>query len=172
IGALASSEAVRVPALTFQESIPLAPYTTLRIGGPARFFCEVKEETEFAEAVSFAKQRELPLFVLGGGSNLLVSDAGFDGVVLRVGVPVSKRERRDRESVLLEVGAGENWDDVVLYAVDRGYAGIECLAGIPGDAGGTPVQNVGAYGQEAAASIVQVRAYELGTGACGHVDHT
>jgi UDP-N-acetylmuramate dehydrogenase len=165
------SQAVPRPALKFQEFIPLAPYTTLRIGGPARFFCEVEGEAELAEAVSFAKERNLPLFVLGGGSNLLVSDAGFDGVVLRVGAPVSKGERRDRESVLLEVGAGENWDDVVLYAVDRGYAGIECLAGIPGDVGGTPVQNVGAYGQEVAETIVQVRAYDLETGTFVDLDH-
>ena len=159
------------PALKFQEFIPLAPYTTLRIGGPARFFCEVKVEADVAQAVSFAKERNLPLFVLGGGSNLLVSDTGFDGVVLRVGVAVLKGERRDGESVLLEVGAGENWDDVVLYAVDRGYAGIECLAGIPGDAGGTPVQNVGAYGQEVAETIVQVRAYDLESGAFVNLDH-
>jgi len=165
------SQAVPCPALKFQEFIPLAPYTTFRIGGPARFFCEVEGEAEIAEVVSFAKERNLPLFVLGGGSNLLVSDAGFDGVVLRVGVPVSKRERRDRESVLLEVSAGENWDDVVLYAVDRGYAGIECLAGIPGDAGGTPVQNVGAYGQEVAETIVRVRAYDLETGTFVDLDH-
>jgi UDP-N-acetylmuramate dehydrogenase len=165
------SQAVPRPALKFQEFIPLAPYTTLRIGGPARFFCEVEGEAELVEAVSFAKERNLPLFVLGGGSNLLVSDAGFDGVVLRVGGAVSKRERREGESVLLEVGAGENWDDVVLYAVDRGYAGIECLAGIPGDAGGTPVQNVGAYGQEVAETIVQVRAYDLETAAFVDLDH-
>jgi UDP-N-acetylmuramate dehydrogenase len=100
-----------------------------------------------------------------------VSDAGFDGVVLRVGAPVSKAERRDRESVLLEVGAGENWDDLVLYAVDRGYAGIECLAGIPGDVGGTPVQNVGAYGQEVAETILRVRAYDLKTGTFVDLDH-
>src|SRR5437870_2187496 len=102
------SQAVPHPALKFQEFIPLAPYTTLRIGGPARFFCEVKDEAEITEAVNFAQERKLPLFVLGGGSNLLVSDAGFDGVVMRVGVPVSRRECRVRESVLLEVGAGEN----------------------------------------------------------------
>jgi len=159
------------PALNVQEFVPLAPYTTLRIGGPARFFCEVKGETQIAEAVSFAKGRNLPLFVLGGGSNLLVSDAGFDGVVLRLGVPFAKGERRDGKSVLLEVGAGENWDDVVRYAVDCGYAGIECLAGIPGDVGGTPVQNVGAYGQEVAETIVQVRAYDLETGAFVDLDH-
>ena len=159
------------PALKIQEFIPLAPYTTFRIGGPARFFCEVQCEAELVEAVSFAKQRSLPLFVLGGGSNLLVSDAGFDGVVLRVGVPVSRSERRDGGSVLLEVGAGENWDDVVLHAVDRDYAGIECLAGIPGDVGGTPVQNVGAYGQEVAETILQVRAYDLETGTFVDLDH-
>ena len=165
------SQAVPHPALKFQEFIPLAPYTTFRIGGPARFFCEVKDEGEIAEAVSFAQERNLSLFVLGGGSNLLVSDAGFDGVVMRVGVPVSKRERRVQESVLLEVGAGENWNDVVLYAVDHGYAGIECLAGIPGDVGGTPVQNVGAYGQEVAETIVQVRAYDLSTLTFVDLDH-
>jgi UDP-N-acetylmuramate dehydrogenase len=159
------------PALNVQEFVPLAPYTTLRIGGPARFFCEVNGETQIAEAVSFAKERNLPLFVLGGGSNLLVSDAGFDGVVVRLGMPFGKGERRDGKSVLLEVGAGENWDDVVRYAVDCGYAGIECLAGIPGDVGGTPVQNVGAYGQEVAETIVQVRAYDLETGAFVDLDH-
>jgi UDP-N-acetylmuramate dehydrogenase len=157
--------------LNIQEFVPLAPYTTLRIGGPARFFCEVEGEAEIAQAVNFAKGRSLPLFILGGGSNLLVSDAGFDGVVLRLGLPFGKGERRDGESVLLEVGAGENWDDVVRYTVDSGYAGIECLAGIPGDVGGTPVQNVGAYGQEVAETIVQVRAYDLATDKFVDLDH-
>src|SRR5260370_22671107 len=100
------SQAVPRSALKLQEFVPLAPYTTFRIGGPARFFCEVEGEAELAEAVSFAKERNLPLFVLGGGSNLLVSDAGFDGGVLRVGVPVSKVERRGRESVALRGVAG------------------------------------------------------------------
>jgi UDP-N-acetylmuramate dehydrogenase len=165
------SQAVPRPALKFQEFIPLAPYTTFRIGGPARFFCEVEGEAEVEQAVGFVKERNLPLFVLGGGSNLLVSDAGFDGMVLRVGGAATKRDGREGESVLLEVGAGENWDDVVLYAVNRGYAGIECLAGIPGDVGGTPVQNVGAYGQEVAETIVQVRAYDLETDAFVNLDY-
>ncbi|WP_433982881.1 FAD-binding protein [Tunturiibacter empetritectus] len=124
------------------------------------------------EATLFARDRGLPLFVLGGGSNVLVSDAGFEGVVMRVGVPISRRELQEGESVLLEAGAGESWDDVVLYAVDRGYAGIECLAGIPGDVGGTPVQNVGAYGQEVAETIVKVRAYDLQTQSFVDLDHT
>jgi UDP-N-acetylmuramate dehydrogenase len=165
------SQAVPPPVLQLQESIALAPYTTLGVGGPARFFCEVHSEAEVEQAAQFARDRNLPLFVLGGGSNLLVSDAGFDGVVMRVGVRSAKHERREGESVLLEVGAGENWDEVVRYTVDRRYAGIECLAGIPGDVGGTPVQNVGAYGQEVAETIVQVRAYDLETCAFVDLDH-
>jgi UDP-N-acetylmuramate dehydrogenase len=165
------SQAVPPPTLQLQESIALAPYTTLGVGGPARFFCEVHNEAEIEQATQFARDRSLPLFVLGGGSNLLVSDAGFDGVVMRVGLTATKHERREGDSVLLEVGAGESWDDVVLYAVDRGYAGIECLAGIPGDAGGTPVQNVGAYGQEVAETIIQVRAYDLETRTFVALDH-
>jgi UDP-N-acetylmuramate dehydrogenase len=165
------SQAVPHPALKFQEFIPLAPYTTLGIGGPARLFCEVEGEAEVAEAVRFAHERRLPLFVLGGGSNLLVSDAGFEGIVMRLGAHASKHERKEGNCVQLEVGAGENWDDVVLYAVDRDYAGIECLAGIPGDVGGTPVQNVGAYGQEVAETIVRVRAYDLQTGEFVTLDH-
>jgi UDP-N-acetylmuramate dehydrogenase len=171
IWAMLYSQAVPPPVLQLQESIALAPYTTLGVGGPARFFCEVHSEAEVKQAAQFARDRNLLLFVLGGGSNLLVSDAGFDGVVMRVGVTIAKRERREGESVLLEVGAGENWDDVVLYAVDRGYAGIECLAGIPGDVGGTPVQNVGAYGQEVAETIVQVRAYDLEAHTFVDLDH-
>jgi UDP-N-acetylmuramate dehydrogenase len=154
-----------------QEFIPLAPFTTLGVGGPARFFCEVRSEAEVEQAAQFARQRNLPLFVLGGGSNLLVSDMGFDGVVMRVGAADSKHECREGDSVLLEVGAGENWDDIVLDAVDKGYAGIECLAGIPGDVGGTPVQNVGAYGQEVAETILQVRAYDLETRTFVDLDH-
>jgi UDP-N-acetylmuramate dehydrogenase len=156
------------PPIKLQENVPLAPYTTLDIGGPARFFCEAKTEDEVAEAAKLARERDLPLVVLGGGSNLLVSDAGFDGLVMRVGMVGSKRESREGESVLLEAGAGGNWDEFVRYTVDHGYAGVECLAGIPGDVGGTPVQNVGAYGQEVAETIVRVRAYDLGTG--GFVD--
>jgi UDP-N-acetylmuramate dehydrogenase len=160
-----------VPTIHIQEQVPLAPYTTLRIGGPARFFCSVQHENEIAEAAQFARDNGLPLFVLGGGSNLLVSDAGYGGLVVHLSATIARQERRDAEHVLLEVAAGENWDDLVLYAVDRGYAGIECLAGIPGDVGGTPVQNVGAYGQEVAETIVLVRAYDLETRTFVNLDH-
>ncbi|WP_433963339.1 UDP-N-acetylmuramate dehydrogenase [Tunturiibacter gelidiferens] len=170
--AMLYSQAVLRPMIDLREFVPLAPYTTLQIGGPARFFIEAASEDEVVEATSFARDRGMPLFVLGGGSNVLISDAGFDGVVMRVGVPISRRELHEGESVLLEAGAGESWDDVVLYAVDRGYAGIECLAGIPGDVGGTPVQNVGAYGQEVAETIVKVRTYDLKSQNFVDLDHT
>jgi UDP-N-acetylmuramate dehydrogenase len=165
------SQAVPRPVIEFREFVPLAPYTTLQIGGPARFFFEASSEDEIVEATSLALERGLRLFVLGGGSNLLVSDAGFDGLVLRVAVPILRRERTEGDSVLFEAGAGESWNDFVLYAVDRGYAGVECLAGIPGDVGGTPVQNVGAYGQEVAETIVKVRAFDLETRAFVELDH-
>lgn len=157
------SQAVPLSSLKVQEHVSLAPYTTFQVGGPARFFLEVEDETEVAEAVAFARERGLPLFVLGGGSNLLVSDAGFNGVVAHLAVRGLK-EHGGGDCVLIEAGAGENWNDVVLYAVERNYAGIECLAGIPGDVGGTPVQNVGAYGQEVSETVVRVRAYDLETG--------
>ena len=165
------SQPVPRPTLQFQDFVPLAPYTTLRIGGPARFFCEATSEAEVAEASAFALERGLALFVLGGGSNLLVSDTGFHGLVVRVNLPAAIQHRREGESVLLKAGAGENWDNLVRDAVDRGYAGMECLAGIPGDVGGTPVQNVGAYGQEVAQTIVQVRAYDLVTRMFVDLDH-
>ena len=157
------SQAVPHPALKFQEFIPLAPYTTLRIGGPARFFCEVKDEAEIAEAVCFAQERNLPLFVLGGGSNLVVADSGWPGLVLRVAIGgiTTQSTNAPGNAVLFSVGAGVNWDDFVAQAVVQNCAGVECLSGIPGSVGGTPVQNVGAYGQEVSDTIESVRALDL-----------
>jgi UDP-N-acetylmuramate dehydrogenase len=141
-----------------QEQVPLAPLTTFGIGGPARWFAESTDEESVLEAVRFARDRGVPLFVLGGGSNLLVSDEGFPGLVLRVSLTgIEKQENRFR------VAAGEDWDRFVSLAVDREYGGIECLAGIPGTVGGTPVQNVGAYGQEVSGTIVSVRVLDLHT---------
>jgi UDP-N-acetylmuramate dehydrogenase len=150
-------------AVRIEENIPLAPLTTLRVGGPARYLATVRSETELLDAVGFARGAGLPLFALGGGSNLLVSDAGFDGVVVRMGIvaPVSFEERGG--FVESRVAAGVDWDAFVLAACERGLSGVECLAGIPGLVGGTPVQNVGAYGQEVAETIVAVRALDLST---------
>src|ERR1700722_3564457 len=138
------------------EGQPLAPFTTLGIGGPARWLAEAASEAEIAQASDWARGRGVPLFVLGGGSNVLVAEAGFDGLVLHVGL---KGIERDGE--LFRVAAGELWDEFVGRAVADEYAGAECMAGIPGTVGGTPVQNVGAYGQEAASIIERVRAFDL-----------
>ncbi|MBV8115611.1 MAG: UDP-N-acetylmuramate dehydrogenase [Silvibacterium sp.] len=144
--------------MLFLEHVPLAPYTTFRIGGPARYFAEAASENDILEGVEFTRTRNLPLFVLGGGSNLLVADEGFPGLVLRIALRGS-----EQQGDVFQVSAGEDWDAFVSRAVDGGYAGVECLAGIPGTVGGTPVQNVGAYGQEVAESIVAVRAIDLHT---------
>ena len=145
------------------ENKPLAPFTTFGIGGPARWFVDAASEDEIVEAAAWARERGLALFVLGGGSNLLVSDAGFDGLVLRVGLRgIAVAETvEDSGQTIYQVGAGEDWDGFVERAVRDNCAGVECLAGIPGTVGGTPVQNVGAYGQEVASAIERVRAFDL-----------
>ncbi len=145
--------------LEIREHVALGPLTTLGVGGPARFFTVAETEEQVEEAVAWAAARELPLFVLGGGSNLLVSDAGFPGLVVQIGI----RGIEDRGGGLFEVGAGEVWDEFVDRMVRSGMQGVECLAGIPGSVGGTPVQNVGAYGQEVADTIVRVRAFDRKT---------
>ncbi|HEX5235206.1 MAG TPA: UDP-N-acetylmuramate dehydrogenase [Silvibacterium sp.] len=144
--------------MEFREYVPLAPYTTFKIGGPARWFAEAISEAEILEAVEFARERDVPLFALGGGSNLLVADEGFPGLVLRIGLKGIEQDG-DR----FDVGAGEDWDGFVAHAVEGNYAGVECLAGIPGTAGGTPIQNVGAYGQEVSETVTQVRTLNLST---------
>jgi UDP-N-acetylmuramate dehydrogenase len=145
--------------MQFLEQTKLAPYTTFQIGGPARWFAEAQSEDDIPAGVAFASERGLPLFVLGGGSNLLVSDDGFPGLVLRIasrGIWSSQ----DGDRRIVSAAAGEDWDALTAYAVEAGCAGIECLSGIPGTVGGTPVQNVGAYGQEVSQTIVTVRAFD------------
>ena len=146
-----------------EENKPLFPFTTFGIGGPARWFVEATSEEDVAEAAAWAGDHGVALFVLGGGSNLLVSDAGFDGLVLRIGLRgtgVADTAGPARETVY-QAAAGEDWDQFVEQTVKDSCAGVECLAGIPGTVGGTPVQNVGAYGQEVASVIERVRAYDL-----------
>ncbi len=150
--------------MTIQENVPLAPLTTLQVGGAARYFAELRREDEVYEAARFAKTRGLPLFVLGGGSNLVVADSGWPGLVLRVaigGIASPALQNATGNAVLFSVGAGVNWDDFVAHTVVQNSAGVECLSGIPGSVGGTPVQNVGAYGQEVSDTIESVRALDL-----------
>ncbi|MCA1712890.1 MAG: UDP-N-acetylmuramate dehydrogenase [Actinobacteria bacterium] len=138
---------------------PLAPLTTLRLGGPAATLVTAYDEDEVVEAVRSAAG---PLLVLGGGSNVVLPDDGFPGTVVRVAAR-GLRVRRDGDAVLVEASAGEDWDALVATTVADGLAGFECLSGIPGLVGGTPVQNVGAYGQDVSQTTVRVRAYDRGT---------
>jgi UDP-N-acetylmuramate dehydrogenase len=149
--------------MQIQENVLLARFTTLGVGGPARFFVEALSTAEVLEAVSFAKSRDAPLFVLGGGSNLVVSDAGWPGLVLKVAIS-GINHRHGHGTAYFDVGAGESWDDFVAIVVQHHCAGVECLSGIPGSVGGTPVQNVGAYGQEVSETITTVTALDLQTG--------
>ena len=146
-----------------REQVPLTPLTTFRVGGAARYFVEARSEDEVRAAVAEARSHGWPLFVLGGGSNLVVSDAGWPGLVLKIAL-TGISEQRDGPRMRFDVAAGEDWDSFVEHAVACNCAGIECLSGIPGTVGGTPVQNVGAYGQEVSDTIVSVRALDVSTG--------
>jgi UDP-N-acetylmuramate dehydrogenase len=147
--------------LQIRKEVPLAPFTTFGIGGAARYFAAAATDAEIVEAVRWAKEQRVPLFVLGGGSNLLVKDSGFDGLVLRIEIGGVQQDKPWSPDFC--VGAGEPWDRFVDKAIEANCAGIECLAGIPGSTGGTPVQNVGAYGQEVAQTIRQVRVFDCET---------
>jgi UDP-N-acetylmuramate dehydrogenase len=151
--------------MLLEENIPLAPLTTFRLGGPARFFVEAKSIGEVQEAVALAQAKNLPLFVLGGGSNLFVADDGWPGLVLKIAITgIERRSGEFEGKSLFDVGAGESWDRFVSHAVMARCAGVECLSGIPGSVGGTPVQNVGAYGQEVSETIESVQVLDLKDG--------
>jgi UDP-N-acetylmuramate dehydrogenase len=147
-------------SMLLKENQPLAPLTTLGVGGSARWFVEAATESDIEEAVAWAAQRGIDLFVLGGGSNLLISDAGFNGLVLKICLQGIEMTPADGQFQSLSAGAGVPWEDCVNRAIAANCAGIECLAGIPGTVGGTPVQNVGAYGQEVSTVIDRVRAFD------------
>ena len=143
-----------------EEDVSLARYTTLKIGGKARFFSSATREDEIIAVLRFAEQNELKTFILGGGSNVLIADEGFDGLVLQIalkGVSVSEEKNG---TVEVTAQAGEDWDALCEFCVERDLQGFECLSGIPGFVGGTPVQNVGAYGQEVSETIVRVRVFD------------
>jgi hypothetical protein len=156
-GARASEEAVRLT-----RDVPLAPLTTLGVGGRAAALAHAEHEDDVVAALALARDEGWPVLVLGGGSNVLVADEGFRGLVLRPAV------RGVVEKVgaptIWTVGAGEPWDALVARAVQRGLSGLECLSGIPGDVGGTPIQNVGAYGAEVSDTLVSVTLIERETG--------
>lgn len=145
-------------SIHIEENIPLAEFTTMRVGGNARFFARVKDADDLSGAITFASENSLPMFILGGGSNTLVSGDGFSGLVIKIEI---KGIVYDGSRVT--AGAGEVWDDVVRDAVARNLWGIENLSLIPGTVGGAVVQNIGAYGVEACDTIFSVDAFDVGT---------
>lgn len=148
------------PPYGLQSEVPLAPMTTLELGGAARHLVEIGTSDDAREAVRWARGEGLELAALGGGSNVVVADRGFEGLVLRTAGRGIELRREDR-GVLVTAAAGESWDELVALTVGEGLAGFECLAGIPGAVGATPIQNVGAYGQEVASVIEGVRVLDL-----------
>ena len=142
--------------LLIEEDVPLAPLTTLELGGRAKYFYRAANESTLIAAFDWARARNVPAVVLGGGSNVLVPDSGVDGLVIHVastGINIGT-------DGVVEAAAGESWDALVAKAVDAGLGGIECLSGIPGLVGATPIQNVGAYGQEVSNTIESVRVFD------------
>lgn len=140
--------------------VPLSGLTTMRVGGPAQRLVTVGTADELVDAIREVDDADEPLLVLAGGSNLVISDEGFAGSVVRVATSGITVESTDSDEVMVRVAAGEVWDDVVLRSVEQGWSGIEALSGIPGRAGATPIQNVGAYGQEVAQTIDSVRVWD------------
>lgn len=148
--------------LEVKEHIILSHYTTLQLGGAAKYFCTCSSIDGIQEALAFAKQKNLRTHILAGGSNTIFSDEGFNGLVIKIaltGISIAD----DGADVLVTAKAGEEWDTLVKMCVDKGYAGVECLSGIPGSVGATPIQNVGAYGQEVKDTIVTVKAIDRST---------
>lgn len=149
-------------ALTPRELVPLAPLTTLGVGGSARFLVDAHDEATIRDALAWASARGLPCRILGGGSNVVVPDDGFDGLVVRM-LTRGTTWRNEGTDVVVHARAGEPWDELVAESVRRGCQGLECLSGIPGLAGATPIQNVGAYGQEVAETITSVEVLDRGS---------
>lgn len=148
--------------LTLREQEPLAPRTTLGLGGRARWFVTARSESELVEALGWAAERHLPAILLGGGSNLVVADAGYPGLVIAVATRgLAWQTAAGRTRVTAQ--AGESWDDLVAATVAAGLGGLEALSGIPGSVGATPIQNVGAYGQEVATHLTRVRLFDRRT---------
>lgn len=149
--------------MNVQTNIPLKDYTTMRLGGPARFIAEAHTLDELAALYKNARKQNFSTFILGGGSNLIVSDAGFSGLVIRNCIPGFDVIEDTSDTTTIKIGAGEVWDSVVERAVSMNLTGIEALSAIPGTAGGAPVQNIGAYGQEIADTLQSLEAYDTQT---------
>lgn len=147
-------------AIRIKQKFDLSRLTTFRIGGKSEYFVDVNNRAELKEAVAFAQTNNIPIFILGGGSDVLISDKGFSGLVIRYSEKTLAFKDKDKH-VLVSASAGLNWDEMVERCVERGLQGIECLSGIPGTVGASPIQNIGAYGQELSDTFYQLTAYDL-----------
>jgi len=146
--------------MDIHTNIPLKNFTTMKLGGNARFMVEVRTPEEVATICKNAKSKSLPIFTIGGGSNVIARDEGFSGIIIRMRIPGFEVVADDINSTTIKIGAGEEWDSVVKRAVDMRLSGIETMSAIPGTAGAAPVQNVGAYGQEIADTLQSLEAYD------------
>jgi UDP-N-acetylmuramate dehydrogenase len=148
-------------SMNMQTDVSLKNYSTMRLGGTAKYFVEIHDRQEIEEAVRWAVEHQVPPLMIGGGSNIVWRDDGFSGLVLVNKILGYDEFPEDDQNVYITVGAGENWDSVVERSVKAGLTGIEALSLVPGTAGATPIQNVGAYGQEIADTLVSIEAYDL-----------
>jgi len=153
------------PDMEVHTNIPLKNFTTMKLGGPARFMVDVRTAEEAASVHRNATAKKIPIFILGGGSNVIARDEGFAGIVIRMRIPGFTVVADDINTTTIKIGAGENWDSVVKRTVDMNLSGIEAMSMIPGTTGAAPVQNVGAYGQEIADTLVSLEAYDSQTDA-------
>lgn len=149
--------------MEIHTNIPLKNYTTMKLGGKARFLTEARTPDDIQKVYQNAKAQKLPIFILGGGSNVIVKDEGFNGIVIRIRIPGFEVISDDINNTTIKIGAGEIWDSVVKRTVDMGLSGIETMSAIPGTVGAAPVQNVGAYGQEIADTLRSLEAYDSET---------
>lgn len=146
--------------MQIQENVSLRDFCTIRLGGPARFFAVARSAADVKQAIEFAVENKINFFCLGGGANVIFSDTGYDGLILKIEIPGFETTDEDKNSTTIKIGAGENWDNVVKQTVAINLSGIEALSGIPGTAGGAPVQNIGAYGQEFRDTFVELEAFD------------
>jgi len=144
--------------IKIKENILLSEYTTIKLGGRAKYFVECNSEKEVVEGLEYANKNKLKIQLLGDGSNTIFPDEGYDGLIIKIGIKGISLHNKIKDKVILKAGGGETWDDFVNYCVKNNLTGVECLAGIPGNVGATPIQNVGAYGQEVKDTILFVKA--------------
>lgn len=150
--------------MNIQKNVSLSSYSTMALGGPAAYLTEIHSRPELTEVLNWIKPSQLPVIMIGGGSNIVWQDSGFKGLIIVNKIPGYEQQAIDETNVYLTIGAGENWDSVVKRSVEAGLTGIEALSLIPGTAGATPIQNVGAYGQEISQTLVSLEAYDTQIG--------